>query len=227
VSSDRRLERREFIGLVGFLALAACSSSSGAKKSAPLPGTTSPPNSGTTPPTTVTPSSGNAAPSTTVVPGSNAALDHAILVSDAGTYNGRWHGTWTIDAGPRGEVAGTITIDPDARTLAAVVESGGAILGGDAIPTFTITGSVDSFVYNADTGAFRISQTTPVGDATLTDGDGFGAFVLSVVDIPGHPDVAEFRATGVANRPDAIPVRFEVHATDGTVRTGSVTLQPG
>jgi hypothetical protein len=233
VSSRGPLERREFLGLLGFLALAACSSST--KKAAPGASTSTtargvPPTIGPTttrPTTTGPPSTRIEAPSTTVVAGSNAALDRATLASDAGTYNGAWHGTWAIDGGPSADVAGTITIDPDARTLTATVAAGARILGGDPLPKITISGSVDSFVYSADTGAFRIRQTTPVGVATLTNGDGPGAFVLSVVDIPGHPDIAEFRATGVANRPDAIPVRFEVHTTGGIVRTGSVTLQPG
>jgi hypothetical protein len=227
VSSPRPLERREFLSLLGFLALAACSSS--AKNSSPGPSATTSPNSSSRsiPATTGPASTRIEAPTTTVVPGSNTGLDKATLASDAGTYNGAWHGTWAIDGGPRADVAGTITIDPDARTLTATVEPGGRIVGGEVLPKFTIHGSVDSFVYNADTGAFRITQTTPAGVATLTNGDGPGAFVLRVVDIPGHRDIAEFRATGVANRPDAIPVRFEVHATDGTVRTGSVTLLPG
>jgi hypothetical protein len=224
---ERHFERREFIGLVGFLALAACGSS--AKKSASGSGATTTSQTRPAPPSTAVASATTTLPAapTTVVPGSNKGLDHATLVSDAGSYNGAWHGNWALDRGAQGEVSGTITIDPDARTLVAVVDDGGNILGGAAIPKFTITGSVDSFVYNVDTGAFRIRQKTPVGQATLTNGTGPGAFALSVSDIPGHPDVKEFRATGVANRPDAIPVQFEIHATDGTVRTGSVTFHPG
>lgn len=225
MSSPGPLERREFLGLLGFLALAACSSS--AKKSAPGPSAITSTTARGAPLTTTGPPSTIESPTTTVVAGSNAALDRATLASDAGTYNGGWHGTWTIDGGESADVAGTITIDPDARTLTATVQAGARMLGGDPLPKITISGSVDSFVYNADTGAFRIRQTTPVGVATLTNGDGPGAFVLSVVDIPGHPDIVEFRATGVANRPDAIPVRFEVYTTGGTVRTGSVTFRPG
>jgi hypothetical protein len=201
VSSRRPLERREFLSLLGFLALAACSSS--AKKSSPGSSaiTSTRSSSEAIPPTTGPRSTRIEAPSTTVIARSNTALDKATLAGDADTYNGTWHGTWAIDGGPRADVAGTITIDPNARTLTATVEPGGRILGLDALPKFTIHGSVDSFVYNADTGAFRITQTTPVGVATLTNGDGPGAFVLRVVDIPGHRDIAEFRATGVATRP--------------------------
>jgi hypothetical protein len=223
---SRPFERRDFLGLVGFLALAACSSSSNRSSNPDSRASTSS-SSRVSPTSRVAPTTSIESPSTTVVFGSNHALDRATLASDAESYNGAWHGTWAIEDGPSAEVGGTIKIDPDARTLDAMVEYGGRILGGDAIPAFTIKGDVDSFAYDAETGAFRIHQTTPVGTATLTNGNGPGAFVLSVVDIPNHSNVAQFRATGVANRPDAIPVQFEVHATDGTVRTGSITFHPG
>ncbi len=125
-------------------------------------------------------------------------------------------------------VSGTVTIDPDARTLTAIVDPGIAALGDPPLPGFRVEGSVDSFVYNADTGAFHIVQTTPVGTATLqsVEGIGSGTFRLTMSEIPKHLSVRRVVATGVANRAGQIPVQFTITHANGTTQRGAVTLEP-
>jgi hypothetical protein len=226
------LGRREALGLLGFLALAACGSS--ASSSGKATATTAAPPTTKAPASSATPSTAPATSPTTapVVLGSNTALDAGILASDASSYNGAWSGAWQTEAdgahaAASGTASGAITIDAKARTLTAAVERSDSIVGGGAIPKFTIVGHVDSFTYNADSGAFAIHQQTAIGDATLTNGAGPGGFRLTLANIPGHPDVQEVVATGVANRPDAIPAGFTITYRDGSTVHGSITFTPG
>ena len=118
---------------------------------------------------------------------------------------------------------GAVLIDPDARTLTAHISVAGDLLGdGVAIPAFTVDGSVDSYVY-ADDGTFAIHKATPVGDATISSvgGMGTGQFHLKVVNIPSHPTVTSFEASGTANRAGVIRVTLTVTFTDGAKASGS------
>ena len=221
---DSTLGRREALSLFGLIIAAAACSGSGKGVTSPTPSSTLAPTRGRGP--TVAGTTTSAPPA--VVRGRNAALDHAILADDAPGYNGRWRGEWSIVGGSSGVISGTVTIDPDARTLTAIFDPGIALLGGSPLPGFRVEGSVDSFVYDANTGAFHIVQTTPVGVATLesAQGIGSGTFKLTGTSIPKHVNVERVVATGVVNRAGRIPVQFTITRTDGVTQTGSMTLAP-
>jgi hypothetical protein len=223
--------RREALSLFGLVALAAACGSSGQRggTSASSSVTTRAPGS-VAPPAPTSAAALSTTTSTTVVRGHNAALDHEILALDARGFNGRWRGAWSLGGGGSGEISGNVTIDPDARTLVAVIDPGIAVLGGAPLPGFTVRGSVDSFVYDGQTGEFHIRQTTPVGVAALDSvrGMGSGTFKLTVTNIPAHLDVRSVVATGRANQGGVIPTEFTILRTDGTAQHGSVTFsQPG
>jgi hypothetical protein len=224
---DGNLGRREALSLFGLvIAAAACGSATTHGVAASTTSRSAPSTGGVAP--TGRHSTTTGTPATNIVAGRNAALNHAILSEDAKGFNGRWNGDWSIAGGARGTVAGTVTIDPDARTLTAIVDPGIAVLGQPNLPGFRVEGSVDSFVYNSNTGAFHIVQSTPVGIATLEslDGIGSGTFRLTVTNIPKHLSVQRVVATGVANRGGQIPIQFAITHANGAVQHGTATLKP-
>ncbi len=228
--------RREALSLFALVVVAAACGTSGSSggdgeagsSTTDRSATTSSRSPGSSPPAAIAPTTAAPTTSTTVVRGRNAALDHDILAEDARGFNGRWRGAWSVVGGGSGVISGDVTIDPDARTLVAVVDPGVAVLGGAPLPGFTVRGSVDSFVYDGQTGAFHIRQTTPVGVAALDSvgGMGSGTFKLTVTDIPSHLDVRSFVATGRANQGGVIPTDFTIVRADGTSHHGSVTFAP-
>lgn len=197
-------------------ASASSATSTAATAAASSTPTTSPPTS--PPPPTSTPTTA------AVVPGSNKNLTREILADDARGYNGSWVATWRLDPfGTAGSFSGVSTIDPDARTLKARLTIGGDLLhDGVTIPPIEVDGSVDSYTYD-DNGTFRIDKTLPVGQATISSGRGIGSgeFTLTITDLPDHPSVSRFEATGVANRGGEIPITFVITFADGSEAQGS------
>jgi hypothetical protein len=233
---DADVTRRRIIGLLGAAVLAACSSA--AKRASPpsgSPATTAASRASATTRTSSAPATTTGASTTaptSVVPGSNKNITAQVLAQDAKGYNGTWSGTWMVPTfGTTGTISGVASIDPTARTLAVrIVVTGDLLHDGVPIAPFTVDGSVDSYTY-ADDGTFAIHKATPVGDATIMSvtGIGSGQFHLKVVNIPSHPSVASFEATGVANRAGVIPTTMKVTYTDGTTASGTCqfTHAPG
>ncbi len=221
--------RRGVLALLAGALLAACSSAathaSSTNEGTATTGTSAAPEStATTAVPAPTTAASNVAPSTTVVAGSNKNITAQVLAEDAKGYNGTWSAAWSVPSfGTSGTISGVTTIDPNARTLTATITVTGDLLhDGVPIAPFTVDGSVDSYTY-ADDGTFSIRKATPVGDATLTSvtGIGSGQFHLKVVNIPSHPKVASFEATGVANRAGVIPTTIKVTYADGTSATAT------
>ena len=221
---DQDLSRRRALSAIGAIFLAACGGTTAHHGSVAAP----PPTSGPTPPSTVASTATTAAPP--VVAGGNANITHQILADDAKGYNGTWTAAWKINTfATTGTFAGTATIDADARTfMARIVVTGDLLHDGGTIPAFTIDGSVDSYTYGND-GSFAIHKATAVGDATITSvgGMGSGQFHLKVTNIPSHPKVASFEASGVANRAGVIPTTLTITFTDGTKASGSCQFGQG
>jgi hypothetical protein len=227
VGSDE-LSRRRALGVLGAVFLGACGGATAHRASGAPPST-----SGEEPSPATTSSTTAAAAGTTVAPvvaGSNANITHQILADDAKGYNGTWTAAWKMDTfGTTGTISANATIDPDARTFTAHISVTGDLLhDGVAIPSFTVDGSVDSYTYGND-GSFAIHKRTPAGDGTITSvgGMGSGQFHLKLTDIPSHPSVRSFDASGVANRAGVIPTTLRVTFADGTTASGSCQFGQG
>ena len=226
---DPEVTRRWILALLSGALLAACSSSAKSGSSS-VGGTTAATEASTAPVSTSATTGTTAAPSTTstaVVLGSNKNITAQLLTQNAKGYNGSWSAAWSVPSfGTSGTISGLVTIDPTARTLTAMITVTGDLLhDGVPVAPFTVDGSVDSYTY-ADDGTFAIHKSTPVGDATLTSvgGMGTGQFLLKVVNIPSHPKVASFEATGVANRAGVIPTTVKVTFADGTTESAALQL---
>ena len=231
------LSRRTAIATLLGVLITACGGGSRSGPSAAAPATTTPSattaaTGGSTPaaPTTAAPATlSGVAPTTAVVRGANAYVTTAVLTDNAHSYNGRWSGAWKEPgSGLSGTVTGTVAIDPTARTYTLAVTIGADFLPGEALPTATGQLSVDAYTYDGNTGSFAIHQTTPLGKATVTSvgGIGTGTFKLVLTEIPGHTDVASIECTGVAYKPDEIPVDVTVRFQDGTSKMGHLSLTP-
>ena len=157
--------------------------------------------------------------------GSNANVTSDILRSDSEAYGGAWKGNWTwADGSGSGVMSATGTVDIGTRLITGTGNVTGAMLS-TPIPAIDVTVAVDSWKYDDD-GNFSIGFPTVVGAVTLSSNGGFGKFKLHV-DVAGRDDVVAFDATGVANRPSAIPVLFTMTSKDGSTKSGSVTFSPG
>lgn len=194
------------------------------------PGATDGPATGAptaAPPSTAAPASAavTAGPTPTIVLGSNANVTTDILRSDSEAYGGAWKGNWTwADGSGSGVMSATGTVDIGTRLITGTGNVTGAMLS-TPIPAIDVTVAVDSWKYDND-GNFSIGFPTVVGAVTLSSNGGFGKFKLHV-DVAGRDDVVAFDATGVANRPSAIPVLFTMTSKDGSTKSGSVTFRPG
>jgi hypothetical protein len=219
--TEGEVSRRRALGFLGLVFVGACGGASqhGSSAVAAHPSTTEATTTAV-PETTVAPAT-TAPP---VVAGSNKNITPEILAADAKGYNGNWTATWKFDTlGTTGTISGTAAIDPTARTFTARITVTGDLLhDGVAVPTFSVDGSVDSYTYGDD-GSFSIHKATPVGDATMTSAGGMGSgqFHLKLVNIPAHPHVAVFEASGVANRAGVIPTTLAITFADGTKASGS------
>lgn len=222
------IPRRTALGALLALVIAACSDSSTTPvHSAGSPPGSQPPSETGTPSattSTVTPSA-----SATYVRGSNQALTKAVLTGNARAYNGSWRGAFTESAsGSSGTITGGLTIDPAARTFAARVSAISNLLPGTPLPPLTLTVNADSYMYDGDTGSFSVTVHTDLGTATVyaDQGIGTGTFKLRLENIPGHTDVARIEASGIAFRPNKIPVAFTVVFTDGHRVSGQLAFTP-
>jgi hypothetical protein len=219
---DAEVSRRRLLTVLGAALLAACGGAT--RKSSQTEGTSPTSETITSPPTSEADTVSAPTTAVPVVPGSNSNITDEILTLDARGCDGSWSATWRNDrSATPATITGAVTIDPNARTLTAHISVAGDLLGdGVAIPAFSVGGSVDSYTY-ADDGTFAIDKATPVGDATMTSvgGMGTGQFHLKVVNIPSHPTVTSFEASGTANRAGVIPATLTVTFTDGTKATGT------
>jgi hypothetical protein len=159
------------------------------------------------------------------VVGINVNITDAILTDDARSYGGSWTGQWAFDDhSSSGSITANVLVDVPTRTITSIGSVTGPMLA-EPIPTINTTVSVDSYVYD-DNGNFRINYPTVMGPTELTSDGGFGRFKLHV-DLVGRADAVAFDATGVANRPALIPIRFTITSADGSKRTGTIQGKPG